>query len=127
MHKLPDWFYADRLTPINYYGYTSATREVFFEHFWDEKDPDVIARFNDLKRKCMMTPLDVRREGDKDPAWTKDVWDNKVVIECETEQGERIFVGYHDGTLTLGRKFYSKDGRTAQPYMNIENPLDLAE
>jgi len=32
----------------------------------------------------------------------KDKWDNKIVVECETEQGNRIFVGYYDCKYTLG-------------------------
>lgn len=107
MNELPDWFYADRLTVINYYGYPSYTVDRFYELPVYDKSVEEsrvmdIARFHDLKRKCMQTELDQRAEDATEPEWVKDIWDNKVVIECKTELGHTVYVGYKDLTFSLG-------------------------
>lgn len=126
MNKLPDFFWADRLTPINYYGYISSVRDVVYEVSADterEKEENMasIQRFHDLKRKCMATELDVSiKKGDGElvvmPNWQTDIWDNKIVIECKTEEGNTIFVGFYDFTYSIGLSIYSVDGRRPQPY-----------
>ena len=125
MNKIPDYFWADRLTPINFYGYTSSVRDVFFRiQTQGDKDVDKenIQRFHDLKRKCMAMCVDMRRPNETEPMWQKDVWDNKIVIECKTETGDTIFVGFYDIIYSIGKSMYSRDGRTARPYRSVEDP-----
>lgn len=128
MNKLPDFFWADRLTPINFYGYASTTRDRFYEvdmyQDREEKKHD-IERFNDLKRKCLAMCVDMRREEETEPYWVKDVWDNKIVIECKTENNGTIFVGLYNGKYTLGLSVYSRDRIVPRPYRVIRHPEEL--
>jgi hypothetical protein len=118
-NNLPDYFWADRLTLINHYPFPSHTEDRIFEQRFDDDNAEVIQRFNDLKRKCLMTPLDVREEDAPDPVWATDVWDGKVVIECETESGEKIFVGWFDNNLTIGTSAKHAYNRKPQPYKQM--------
>jgi len=109
---LPDYFWADKLKPIRFYRYPSFTRDVFYEiNVAENKDErDTICRFHDLKRRCMDSYVDMKMSGE-DPMWTKDVWDNKIVIECLTESGNIIFVGFHDFIYSVGEgvvNYYEK-------------------
>lgn len=128
MDKLPDFFWADRLTPVNFYGYVSSTREDIFvmdvnKDSGDDNYMEYVQRFNDLKRKCMAMCIDMRRrKTDVDPVWVKDRWDNKIVIECKTETGATIFIGYYDFTYTIGISVWSKDGRIPRPYRTVIDP-----
>lgn len=129
MDRLPNFFWADRLTPINFYGYTSATRDRFYEvdtHTESEEKKRDIERFNDFKRKCLAMCVDMRREGDE-PYWVKDVWDNKIVIECKTEDGGTLFVGSYDGRYSLGLSMYSRDRMEPRPYKQVEHPKEFSE
>lgn len=107
MKQLPDFFWADRLKPVHFYGYRSSVKDrvIEFEVHGDENKEkyfDEIKRFQDLKIKCMATPLIPVKE---DGSWgdpVTDVWDNKIVIECMTEQGNTIFVGYYDCIFSIG-------------------------
>jgi hypothetical protein len=125
MNKLPDFFWADRLTPVNFYGYTSSVRDTLFEieantEREKEANSEMIQRFHDLKRKCMSMEVDMAfKKGEEaitNPDWRTDIWDNKIVIECKTEEGNSIFVGFYDFTYSIGLSVYSVDGRIAKPY-----------
>ncbi len=126
MNELPEFFWADRLTPVNYYGYTSATREVFCEINANEEFPHIVNRFHDLKRKCMAMCVDVASDSDKEPVWSKDVWDNKIVIECKTETGATIYVGFYDFTYSIGLSMHSRDRSEPRPYRVVKTPSELA-
>lgn len=117
--NLPDFFFADRLTPISYYSYPSSTGERIFELDVEPSDEVVIQRFNDLKRKCMDMEMDTSSQEDSEPVWEKDVWDNKVVIECKTESGDTIYVGYWDSKRTIGRTVENRYNRVPAPYRQV--------
>lgn len=121
-NKLPDYFWADRLTPINFYGYTSSVRERVYELGYRDEDNESRQRFMDLKQKVMEMYVDMSREGEE-PNWVRDVWDNKIVIECKTETGETIFVGWYDNECSIGKSMYSRDSRTPRPY--CVNPSEV--
>lgn len=117
MEQLPDFFWADRLTPVRFYGYPSSTGDRIFEldgHL-PNVDTDIVQRFQDLKRKCMSMELDMSREKDKS-LWYKDIWDNKVVIECKTEEGGSIFIGYYDCMYSIGLSASNRDGAEPREY-----------
>lgn len=113
---------ADRVTPIAFYPYPSSTRDrfyqtqVFLKRVPSEENKQMLEFFNDLKLKCLSTPLNVS-EG----SYRKDVWDNKVVIECLTEEGETIYVGYYDVTLSIGRSVKSE---RSKPYYYMQNTVE---
>lgn len=126
--KIPDYFWADRLTPVKYFGYTSSVRMRVFEidvYNKRGKEKEVIQRFNDLKQKCMDMFVDMRSSDSTEPLWSSNVWDNKIVIECLTETGETIFVGYYDFNYSIGKAIYSRDGRIGRPY--CVNPSNSKE
>ena len=122
MNKLPDYFWADRLTPINYYRYRSSVQDRFFEvRVLSEEEKvlhqEVIRRFNDLKKKCMTMSVNIN---DLDqPDWTTDLWDNKIVIECRTELGETIFVGFSDFTYSIGKSVSTDSWIKPWPYREL--------
>lgn len=125
-NKLPDFFTADRLTPVAFYGYTSSVSDdgKLFEipDIHSSKDTEAIRHFHDLKRKCLAMCVDMARESDLDPVWTKDVWDGKIVIECSTEDNETVYVGYWDNKYSLGTKINVRMTRR-RPYRPVENPV----
>ena len=125
MNTLPDYFLVDRLTPVAFYGYTSSVSEdgkVYeITDIHSCKDTEAIARFHDLKRKCLSMCVDMRREGDPDPIWEKDVWDGKIVIECLTEDNRTIFIGYWDYRYSIGTKVNARTGRR-RPYKQVQDP-----
>lgn len=57
--------------------------------------------------------------------WTKDMWDNKVVIECETERGHRIFVGFYDSTYSIGMGRTGDNWVVPLRYKEIEYPHNV--
>lgn len=122
MKELPDYFWADRLTPINYYRYKSVVRDRIYEvraASFEERlmNEEAIRRFNDLKKKCMTMSVDI--SDSEEPNWRSDLWDNKIVIECETETGERIFVGFYDFTYSIGKSVSSDSWIKPWPYREL--------
>ena len=125
MNSLPDFFWADRLIPIEYYSYKSFTKDVIFQiNAYEEKEDPAIERFHDLKRKCMLMCVDMRRQNETEPRWEKDVWDNKIVIKCKTENGSVIYVGILDFTYSIGLNVQSE--REPRPYRKVEHPEELS-
>lgn len=112
--QVPDYFWADRLIPVNYYGYVSCipVSDWIFQIHAHKDNREMVQRFLDLKQKCLEMYVDTSKEEDE-PCWVKDVWDNKVVIECKVEDGDTIFVSYYDDKFTIGK---SVKGRIARPY-----------
>lgn len=103
MITLPDFFWADKLTLVKYYGYPSSVAEKFVEfNASDEEERSNVERFHDFKRKCMATYVDVRMETTQDHNWSMDIWDNKIVIECKTEMDNTIFIGFDGFTYSIG-------------------------
>lgn len=105
MDKLPDWFDASRLTPVKFYPYKSSVKDKFFEvclyeETAKEKYYSEIKKLNEFKMKCMDTPLNMGRKGQ--PQYRKDVWDSKIVIECKTELGSIVYVGFFDWNYSIG-------------------------
>ena len=129
--ELPDYFWAERLTPINFYGYTSSTKERIYhldthqEHIKIEKSNE-IQRFHDLKTKCLAMFVDMRRKVEDEPVWVKDIWDNKIVIECKTESGDIIFVGFYDSMYNIGKSVYSRDRIIPRPYKQVNHASELS-
>jgi hypothetical protein len=125
-NKIPEWFMADRLTPVGFYGYTSSVSDEgkIFEipDVHTSTDTEAIGRFHDLKRKCLAMCIDMAREADSEPVWTKDIWDAKIVIECLTEDGRTIYVGYWDFKYSIGIKVDTRIIRR-RPYRAVENPV----
>ncbi len=129
MNKLPDFFWADRLTPVRFHAYPSYTKDLVYEidvHTESAKDryKDDIQRFHELKVKCMATPLNMT-PGAKEPVWAEDRWDNKIVIECVTETGSTIFVGFKDCIYSIGLSLKTRDGRGYE-YKTIEHASELS-
>lgn len=67
----------------------------------NEQCSGIVARFNELKARCLATEVNVGGPDDLE-VWQKDVWDNKIAIECITEAGNTIFVGFYDGICSIG-------------------------
>lgn len=129
--ELPDYFWAEMLTPINFYGYTSSTRDRIYVLEAHDEDTRVkrvneIQRFHDLKTKCLAMSVDMRRKVEDDPVWVKDIWDNKIVIECRTDSGETIFVGFYDFIYSIGKSVYSRDRIIPRPYKQINHASELS-
>lgn len=125
--ELPDYFWADRLTPVNYYGYPSATKEPFYEvNANEEKDTlrDQICRFHDLKTKCLQMCVDMRLSDRDEPVWSKDEWDDNIVIECKMETGETIYVGFSGFVYSISNSFNTR--RKARPYKEVKHPNELS-
>lgn len=125
MKQIPEFFYADRLTPIAFYGYTSSVTDRIYEVDADDASERLaVERFNDLKRKCMGMCVDMRKDGDEEPLWSKDIWDGKIVIECQKEDGSIIYVGYWDFTYSIGLSVECRTGRR-RPYKPIQLPDEI--
>ena len=120
MSKLPFFFWADRLTPVRFYGYPSSTKDRICEiDASDKENYDDVQRFHDFKRKCLETNLDMSKE-DEDTDWKKDIWDNKIVIECLTENGSTIFVGFYDFNYSIGLSVQNRDFIEPKRYQILE-------
>lgn len=120
IETLPEFFWADRLTLVNFYGYTSSPNNRIFEMSvysdYDKVDKaEEMGRFYDLKRKCIATEVDMRGPKDNGPVWTRDVWDDKITIECLTEDGKTIYVGYWGNTFSIGTTISARN-REPRPY-----------
>lgn len=129
MDKLPEFFWADRLTPVRFYSYPSYTKEKVYEidvhtDSAKEKYKADIQRFHEIKVKCMAMPLNMAPEG-KEPLWAEDRWDNKIVIECLTETGATIYVGFKDCIYSIGLSVRTRDGRGYE-YKTIEHVSELS-
>lgn len=128
MKELPDYFWADRLTPVNFYGYPSITEDPIYEiNACDEKDTrtEEVRRFHDLKIKCLRMCVDMKLSEVGDPVWSKDVWDNNIVIECKVDTGETIYVGFCGFLYSISKKFNTR--RKPRAYKEVTNPEELSE
>lgn len=107
------FFKAEQLTPIRYYRYTSWVTDRFFEIRYDDKLNPWIRVFEALKDKAKKMYMDISEAQDGSEIRTQQ-WDNKVVIECLTSNGNILFVGYKDGGYVLG---LGRDGdKWVKPY-----------
>lgn len=116
---IPEFFWAHRLKPINYYRYASLVVDPFFEAECTDTESTVVRRFNALKKMCMDTYLETNMDG---LDYQKEVWDNKVVIECQTENGNTIYVGFYDLKLSIGLGV--KTDPWVKPWAYRSKPLD---
>ncbi len=116
INQLPDYFRAERLTPVNFYGYLSSPNDRVFEitansSFDRDKYREEITRFHDLKRRCESMEVDASGVKAVSPIWTKLMWDDKITIECITEEGKTIYVGYWGCTFCIGMSINARDRR----------------
>lgn len=95
--RLPIWLSMRNITPVRYYRYTSFVSDKLLE--FEQKDAPEF--FNELKERVMNRDIDISEAQDGSDVRTK-VWDNKVVIECLTGNGNTLFVGYYDWKVCVG-------------------------
>lgn len=102
--QIPFYWRAEELVLVNFYRYTSFVTDVFIE-LDDRDDRDnkrehgaAFAFFDTLKKRVRESYI----KTDYADVPRRDIWDNKVVIECLTSQGNKIFVGYYDFRMSIG-------------------------
>lgn len=121
--QLPEWFWADRLTLVRFYGYPSSTKDRVFElDFYTSRTSPYIERINTFKIKAQTIPVNVAREGEASN-W-QPVWDNKVVIECLTEDGKTIYVGFYDSFFSIGTDLRIGGGTYEYKRVNAAQELE---
>jgi hypothetical protein len=127
--NVPDFFWSHKLTPVNYYRYRSTVTDRFIEveaykATLTPEEEIFIKRFNDVKIKCLATSLNINPEVSDEEAkiWQKDVWDNKIVIECRTELGHSVFMGCDNGIYCVGLGWEGDRWVKPWPYKEIINP-----
>lgn len=123
MEQLPDFFWADKLTLVNYYGHPSMVEDKIFEiplatDEMKDRHSNKIQRFHDLKRKCLQTELSFD-SSTLVTTWETDIWDDKIVIECKTERGNTIFVSYNGWTYSIGLSVKNPQWVNARAYKPV--------
>ena len=123
--ELPSWFIPEKLKLKNFYRYTSWVEDAFFEvrnmnNYDRDKYATQLAAFIELQEKSMKTKVNVGyNTEDGKPDLRERLWDNKIVIEVETEDGETYFVGYKDWTYKIGK---GRGGDSwIEPYPYVSN------
>lgn len=96
---------AKDLKLVNYYRYTSYVIDRFIEFKSDDFDKDEFQEqklwFCAIKDKVEKAKIDLSEAQDGSDIKTNQ-WDNKIVIEVETPQSNRIFIGFKDWTYCIG-------------------------
>ena len=95
-------YFANKIRPIKYYKYKSLVSDVFYnisyntvgindEFFSKSKNSlEVYTWFKNIYSKIQKKNKDLY------------ICTNKIVFECLTEFGNTIFLGWYDGTISLG-------------------------
>jgi len=98
--EIPFYWNAQELVLVNFYRYTSFVTDTFIEVERDEREkyPKTYAFFDTLQKRVRESYI----KTDYADVPRRDLWDNKVVIECLTSQGNKIFVGYYDFRMSIG-------------------------
>ena len=98
---IPFYWNVDSLELVNYYRYTSFVTDVFIHLRSDDRKnqefPNTTNWYYEFQNKVMKSSMDMDEYGVR-----TNQWDNKIVIECKTSQGNTIFVGFYDGNMSIG-------------------------
>jgi len=119
--NVPFTWHADQLELVAFHRYTSHTTDTVIEVDNDDVVEDntdaamSILWFQALKKRVLEAYMDMGADGIR----TKQ-WDNKVVIECRTSQGNTIYVGYYDWFYTIG--FGVRSDSHIKPYPFVPKP-----
>lgn len=121
-YEIPFWWHVDGLKLVAFHRYTSHVTDAWMEveaSELKEKSPISWRWFKDLEKRVRESWIREVESTGKSYDRT-DVWDNKIVIECETSQGNRVFVGYYDNRFFLG--FGVRSDSWIVPARFIEDP-----
>lgn len=98
--SIPFYWRVSELTLVAFHRYTSHATDCFIEVRRDDEEEAAMKSrewFNELRKRVESSWI-LFDDGVKRTRQ----WDNKVVIECKTTQGNTIFVGYYDLTMCIG-------------------------
>jgi hypothetical protein len=121
--EIPFQWRVNELTLVNFHRYTSHVIDAFIElREYEEKDKltPAYAWFTALRERVMKAHI-LFEDGTERTRY----WDNKVVIECLTSNGNTIFVGFYDWTMSIGLGVRSDSW--VKPYPINEHSLSQAD
>jgi hypothetical protein len=98
--EIPFYWRVNELTLVNFHRYTSHVVDAFIEireYGEEDKLTPAYAWFTALRERVMKAHI-LFEDGIERTRY----WDNKVVIECLTPNGNTIYVGYYDFTMQIG-------------------------
>jgi len=115
-HIVPFYWGVDSLEFVNFYRYTSFVVDSFIELRSQDYTNNTYPRTSDwcfdFKAKVIDSFIDMGEYGIRN-----NQWDNKIVIECKTSQGNTIFVGFYDGNMAIGLGVRSDDWIKPYPFV----------
>ena len=121
---IPFQWKVSELKLVNYHRYTSYATDVFIEiNNNDENNKDLDSQrawFRALRERVEAAYMDTAFP---EQSIRTRQWDNKVVIECLTSQGNTIFVGFYDWTMCIGLGVRSDSW--IKPYPFVDKPIKI--
>lgn len=100
MTRIPYSLRLAILKPVRFYPYPSIVIDEIYCIELNSEDKAVLEQFERFEEKCKDTYLNMGTE--MEPQLFKNIFDNKVVIECVTSVGNKVYVGFYNNKWKMG-------------------------